>query len=107
MYDRAMARSAQLPRLSPKELLILDLLMQGQALYGLQLVAASRRRLKRGTVYVTLGRMEDKGYITSSQEAPPAEAGGLPRRLYEPTPFGRRVVAAWTTAATHLAPRLA
>ena len=41
--------------LSPKELLVLELLRH-QDLYGLQLVAASRGRLKRGTVYVTLGR---------------------------------------------------
>ena len=64
-------------------------------MYGLQLVAASRRRLKRGTVYVTLGRMEDKGYITSRLEEPPADAGGLPRRLYQPTALGRRVLSMW------------
>jgi hypothetical protein len=44
------------PTLSAKESLILELLVQGNEMYGLQLVAASRRRLKRGTVYVTLGR---------------------------------------------------
>jgi DNA-binding PadR family transcriptional regulator len=37
-------------------------LLRHQELYGLQLVAASRGRLKRGTVYVTLRRMEEKGY---------------------------------------------
>jgi len=46
---------------SPKERLVLELLRH-QELYGLQFVAASRGRLKRGTVYVTLGRMEEKGY---------------------------------------------
>jgi hypothetical protein len=39
--------------LSPKELLVLELLRDHEP-YGLQLVAASRRRLKRGTVYITL-----------------------------------------------------
>ena len=39
----------------------LELLVGDDDMYGLQLVAASRRRLKRGTVYVTLGRMEEKG----------------------------------------------
>jgi hypothetical protein len=48
------------PRLSAKESLILDLLAHRGELYGLQLVAASRGRLKRGTVYVTLGRMEPR-----------------------------------------------
>ena len=81
--------------------MILELLIAGRAKYGLELVAASRGRLKRGTVYVTLGRMEDKGYITSRHEDAPVEAGGLPRRLYEPTALGRRVLAAWAAAHVH------
>lgn len=96
------------PRLSAIESLILELLTaNGDAMYGLQLVAASRRRLKRGTIYVTLGRMEEKGFISSRLEPAPAEAGGLPRRLYEPTALGRRVLAAWTAVARHLSPRFA
>jgi DNA-binding PadR family transcriptional regulator len=89
--------------LSPKELVVLELL-RDQELYGLQLVAASKRRLKRGTVYVTLGRMEEKGYITSTREAAPPRAGGLPRRIYAATPLGRRMFAAWTSGATQLLP---
>ncbi|HEY7292286.1 MAG TPA: helix-turn-helix transcriptional regulator [Vicinamibacterales bacterium] len=81
-------------KLSRKESLILDLLVDGDEMYGLQLVAASRRRLKRGTVYVTLGRMEDKGYVASRLENAPAEAGGLPRRKYRATALGRRVLEA-------------
>ena len=82
--------------LSAKELLVLDLLVRETQLYGLQLVAASRGGLKRGTVYVTLGRMEEKGYITSTLEDPPPASGGLPRRLYQPTPLGRRMRSAWS-----------
>jgi len=89
-------------RLSPKESLILELLIAQHEMYGLQLVASSRRKLKRGTVYVTLGRMEDKGYITSRLEDGPPTLGGLPRRLYQPTSLGRRVLSAWTEAARHL-----
>ena len=89
---------------SPKELLVLELLVRDKPLYGLQLVAASRGRLKRGTVYVTLDRMEDKGYITSRLDDPPPGAGGLPRRLYELTPLGRRMLSAWTSGATQLVP---
>jgi len=67
------------PRL---EQLILELLIGRRgSLYGLELVTASRGRLKRGTVYVTLARMEDKGFVTSRQEEAPADEGGLPRRL--------------------------
>ena len=92
--------------LSAKEMLILELLAHDAELYGLQMVAASKR-LKRGTVYVTLGRMEEKGYVASRQEDAPPEAGGLPRRLYRATPLGRRVLAAWTTAARRLMPEVA
>jgi PadR family transcriptional regulator PadR len=91
---------------SPKELLVLELLRH-QELYGLQLVAASRGRLKRGTVYVTLGRMEQKGYITSTLDAPPSGTGGLPRRIYAMTALGRRMFRAWTSGAKRLMPELA
>jgi len=97
-------RRPRLLTLSAKESLILQLLVQKREMYGLQLVAASRGQLKRGTVYVTLGRMEEKGYITSRLEEPPAEAGGLPRRLYQPTALGRRVLRAWTGAVGRLMP---
>ena len=101
-----MSRPA-VPTLSGKETLILELLVAEGERYGLQLVMASKRRLKRGTVYVTLGRMEEKGYITSRLEPPPAASGGLPRRLYRPTALGRRVLAAWTEAARHFRPAFA
>jgi len=97
----------RLPTLSHKESLILDLLGEGDEMYGLQLVAASKGQLKRGTIYVTLGRMEEKGYVKSRLEDAPPEAGGLPRRLYEPTALGRRVVDAWTHAARRFSPEFA
>lgn len=96
-----------LPRVSAKELLVLELLVRAHGMYGLELVAASRGELKRGTVYVTLGRMEEKGYIISRQEDAPPAAGGLPRRVYEPTPLGRQVCKAWGRVRQQLAPRFA
>jgi len=101
------ARRPRVLTLSAKESLILELLVEREELYGLQLVAASKRKLKRGTVYVTLGRMEEKGYITSRLEDAPADMGGMPRRLYQPTPLGRRVLAAFAAASTHLMPEFA
>jgi DNA-binding PadR family transcriptional regulator len=92
-----------IPSLPPKERLILDLLIeQSGPLFGLQLVALSDGALKRGTVYVTLGRMEAKGYVRSEQEAMPPGAIGLPRRLYYPTPLGERVLRAWSLMAREL-----
>src|SRR4051812_6744171 len=95
------------PRLSDKEAVVLDLLRHGRARYGLELVAASRGRLKRGTVYVTLGRMEDKGFVTSRLDDEPSSTGGLPRRLYEPTAVGLRVWRAWTALVQALRPEAA
>ena len=94
-------------RLSAKETLILDLLHDGSPLYGLQMVDASHGKLKRGTVYVTLGRMEDKGLIRSRTEDAPPGAGGLPRRLYEATPHGVLVFKAWSALLRTLKPELA
>ena len=88
-------RHGRLPTLSGKEALILELLVRERELYGLQLVAASKGKLKRGTVYVTLGRMEQKRYITSRLEDAPSGAGGLPRRVYDATALGRRAIDAW------------
>jgi PadR family transcriptional regulator len=87
-----------LPRLSARERLILDLLVAEGELFGLQMVQLSRGRLKRGTVYVTLGRMQEKGYLESRQEPLSAGAIGLPRRLYRPTGYALRVLDAWRLA---------
>jgi DNA-binding PadR family transcriptional regulator len=87
-----------LPRLSRKEREIIELLADHGELFGLQLVERADGRLKRGTVYVTLGRMQDKGYLESRQEALPDGAIGLPRRLYRPTSYALRVLAAWRLA---------
>jgi DNA-binding PadR family transcriptional regulator len=86
------------PRLSTKERLILDLLDNQGDQYGLQLVESSAGRLSRGTVYVTLGRMQEKGYLDSRQEPLPEGAIGLPRRLYRPTAYALRVLQAWRLA---------
>jgi len=94
------------PSLPPKERLILDLLIANGPLFGLQLVAMSDGALKRGTVYVTLGRMEAKGFVRSEQEVMPPGAIGLPRRVYYPTPLGERVMRAWSRLASELLPEM-
>lgn len=73
-----------LPR---SEHVILQLLVAKGPCYGLELVGASRGGLKRGGVYVTLGRMEEKGLVRSA-------AGESGRRLYRPTALGERALAA-------------
>ena len=92
----------RLPRLSAKEGVILELL-RSREMYGLQLVEASRGSLKRGTVYVTLGRMEEKGYVESRPEPQQKGSIGLPRRLYRPTGLGLRVLDAFDVLRATLA----
>ena len=87
-----------LPKFSAAERLIVELLAEHEELFGLQMVEFSGGRLKRGTVYVTLGRMVEKGYLDSRQEALPEGAIGLPRRLYRPTGLAMRILAAWKAA---------
>jgi PadR family transcriptional regulator, regulatory protein PadR len=88
----------RLPQLSTTERLIIELLSHHQELFGLQMVELSGGRLKRGTVYVTLGRMHEKGYLESRQEPLPDGAIGLPRRMYRPTGLAMRILDAWATA---------
>jgi DNA-binding PadR family transcriptional regulator len=90
----------KIPSLSGKEALVLDLLLNrpSSGMYGLELVSVSGSRLKRGTVYVTLSRMEEKGYVESWQEEQRPDAAGLPRRLYRVTGYGQRVHQAYQQA---------
>ena len=99
-------KQVRLPSLSATEGVILDLLGRSNEMYGLELVAASGGELKRGTVYVTLGRMEEKGFISSRLDDPPP-SGGLPRRLYTATSYGRELHAARVALRRRLVPRLA
>jgi PadR family transcriptional regulator len=90
-------------RLSSKERVVLELLVASGTMYGLQLVESSRGRLKRGTVYVTLGRMEEKGLVESRHEAARDASDAIPRRRYRATAHGERVLEAWLTVARALA----
>ena len=80
----------RLPTMSNTESVALELL-RGRERYGLELVDASRGALKRGSVYVILARMEEKGFVESRQEERPQGASGLPRRLYRATDYGLKV----------------
>jgi PadR family transcriptional regulator len=90
------------PELTRKEFLAMNMLVGApKPMYGLQMVEASDGELKRGTVYVTLNRLEEKGYITSKKEA---EQPGIaqPRRLYKATGAGVRVFRAIEAARASL-----
>src|SRR5262245_267961 len=87
-----------LPGLSGKEFVIMKLLISaGRDMYGLELVQQSNGVLKRGTIYVTLGRLEDKGYVISRRETP-KDGVSIPRRLYRVAGQGARVFHALESA---------
>lgn len=82
------------PFAAETELLILQLLKsEPVGMYGLELVKASNDALKRGTVYVTLGRMEEKGFIRSRVKRE-SNHPGLPRPRYTITAMGERALQA-------------
>lgn len=85
--------------LSRKEAVALDLLVAGHK-YGLELVKASEGVLKRGTVYVLLDVMEDRGYVISE----PDQASAMsvtPRRWYRSTGVGERALNTYQLAKLH------
>ncbi|WP_192178046.1 PadR family transcriptional regulator [Mesorhizobium amorphae] len=86
-----------MPRISRVEFEILSLL-RAKEMYGLELVKESSM-LKRGTVYVTLERMTDKGYVNSREAERAPHESGLPRRIYNISGLGQRALAAAQAAA--------
>lgn len=79
------------PKLSGKEMKALELLIHNGEMFGLEMVEASEGELKRGTIYVTLSRMCDKGYLDSREEPRQAPEIGIPRRKYWATGLGEKV----------------
>src|SRR5919106_3630301 len=84
--------------LSLQEEIILTLLV-GKELYGLELLKAveeaseGRLRMKFGSLYPLLHRLEKKGFVTSRWgEDTPEERGGARRRYYMTTGLGERAL---------------
>jgi DNA-binding PadR family transcriptional regulator len=87
-------------------MLILEMLVGKGDLYGLEMIRESEGKLKRGTIYVTLARMEKKGYVEGREEEQP-DPNRAPRRIYRPTGEGERVLAAFENLHAALAGVLA
>lgn len=85
------SKNNEFPKLSRKEFLILEMLIDKGEMFGLEMVEASNGELKRGTIYVTLQRMGDKGYVESREEPRQNPEIGIPRRKYWATGLGARV----------------
>ena len=71
------------------------LVLRDQA-YGMavhaRVIELAERPVKLPAVYVTLERLEEKGYLSSRLSDPTPERGGRAKRIYRLTPAGDRVL---------------
>jgi DNA-binding PadR family transcriptional regulator len=77
-----------------EQIVMLAVLRVGDEAYGVsirsEIEQRSRRELTLATVYKTLGRLEDKGLVTSYEGDPTPQRGGRRKRFYDLTPAGKR-----------------
>jgi DNA-binding PadR family transcriptional regulator len=91
---------------SGKEVVVLRLLRDAPSgMYGLEMVDQSQGALGRGSVYVILSRMQDKGLV-ESRTPKRADHPGLPRPRYRITALGQKTLQA-AEAAQSILPGLA
>ncbi len=80
-----------------EQFVLLALLRLQDNAYGVTICRDIARRTGRdvtlGAVYKTLGRVEDKGYVSSRIGAPTAERGGRRKKFYDLEPLGYRALA--------------
>jgi PadR family transcriptional regulator PadR len=82
-----MSRTRDLPPLGDFELLVLLAILRADGdAYGSSIMKElqdrSARSVSRGALYVTLDRLEAKGYVASRTGDPAPARGGRPRRYY-------------------------
>lgn len=75
-----------------EELVLLSVLRLGEDAHGgrvrEQLIENANRSVSISTVYVTLMRLEEKGYVHSWKGEPSASRGGKAKRFFELRPEG-------------------
>ena len=109
---KSTTKKSGVSKLSLTEAVIAHLLRQNKPrpLYGLEMVRLSsdgELQLKKGTIYVTLERMEKKGLIVSELETrPPSDSDEgefyIPRRMYKLTPKGLKALQALEAAVAKI-----
>ena len=106
--SRSIMTAADYPLLGEVEqLVLLATLRLGDDAYAVPIRALILEEagvtLSRGTVYVTLERLERKGYVTSWFSDPQAVRGGKARRLFRLKPPGLGAIKAAKQAMDRLA----
>lgn len=81
-----------------EHVVLVSLARLGEAAYGMtiyeEMVEATGREVSVPAVYVTLGRLEKKGYVTSSVGEPTPERGGRAKKYFSLTPAGVEALSA-------------
>lgn len=80
----------------------MELLNENGEMFGLEMVDASDGELRKGTIYVMLGRMEENELVESEAEDTGKTATGAAKRMYSATDYGRRVFKAQEIASRYL-----
>jgi PadR family transcriptional regulator PadR len=79
-------------------LVLLGVLQRADDAYAVgvhqELEERSRRAASMGAVYITLDRLETKGFLTSRLGEPTAARGGRAKRFYAPTRAGMEALRA-------------
>jgi DNA-binding PadR family transcriptional regulator len=79
-----------------EQLVLLAVLRLGDSAYAVpirrEIATRARRAPARGAVYVTLDRLEEKGFLDSRLGDPAVERGGRQRRYYRVRPAGVRAL---------------
>lgn len=87
-------------------LAVLHLTEAGQEAYGsairAEIESRTGRAVPRGSIYVTLDRLEDKGLLASRTGGSSPERGHRPRRIFKATPAGLRAARASVEAVARM-----
>src|SRR3954465_13510988 len=93
-----------------EQLVLLAVLRVGDGAYGVPIHAELResggRDVTLGTIYKTLSRLEEKGFVRSFEGAPTAQRGGRRTRCFAMTPAGPPTLRAALEARGRMAPGL-
>lgn len=77
-----------------EQIVLLAVLRVGDAAYGVpvhdEIVRLAQRDLTLGTVYKTLSRLEEKGFVRSYEGDPTPQRGGRRTRCFAVTNTGRK-----------------
>jgi PadR family transcriptional regulator, regulatory protein PadR len=80
-----------------EEIVLLATAILHKTAYGVSIKNEIETRLNRevsmGAMHTALIRLEDKGYIKSSDGEAPEERAGRPRKYYEITAVGKKAIA--------------